>query len=232
VSSPLNTPAAAPAGTAVVDHLVVTADTLEDGVRWCEATLGVSPGPGGKHPLMGTHNRLLKIATAGFPEAYLEIIAIDPDASAPARRRWFGMDERAPGTPPRLVHWVARTDDVAARRQALLALGLDPGTPVAASRPSPGGLLQWQITVRDDGRMLCGGACPTLIEWQGVHPTTAMPDSGLALVSLQLSGLPAGVPGSIAFAPVTAVAQGPALRAILRTPRGEVALTSPDALDD
>ncbi len=232
MNTPLNTPAAGRAVTAVVDHLVVTADTLEDGVRWCEATLGVTPGPGGKHPLMGTHNRLLKIATADFPAAYLEIIAIDPDALAPARRRWFGMDERPTGTPPRLVHWVARTIDVAAQRQALLALGLDPGTPVSASRPSPGGLLQWQITVRDDGRLLCGGACPTLIQWQGSHPTTAMPDCGLTLVSLELAGLPAGVSGSLAFAPVTAAARGPALRAILRTPRGEVALTSPDAPDD
>ena len=61
----------------MVDHLVVAAATLAQGVAWCEATLGLTPGPGGKHPLMGTHNRLLKIATAAFPEAYLEIIAID-----------------------------------------------------------------------------------------------------------------------------------------------------------
>jgi len=211
---------------AVVDHLVITADTLEDGVRWCEATLGVTPGPGGKHPLMGTHNRLLKIASPAFPEAYLEIIAIDPDAPVPGRRRWFGMDDRATGTPPRLVHWVARTGGVAAQRAALLAQGLDPGTVVAASRPTPGGLLQWQITVRDDGRLLCGGACPTLIQWQGAHPTAGMPGSGLELLSLDIAGLPADAARALGFAPVRSVASGPALRAILRTPRGEVALTS------
>jgi Glyoxalase-like domain len=61
-----------------VDHLVVAADTLEQGASWCEATLGVAPAPGGEHPLMGTHNRLLRIATVNYPRAYLEIIAAQP----------------------------------------------------------------------------------------------------------------------------------------------------------
>ena len=46
-----------------IDHLVVAASSLDQGVAWCEATLGVTPGPGGEHPLMGTHNRLLRVAT-------------------------------------------------------------------------------------------------------------------------------------------------------------------------
>jgi hypothetical protein len=68
-----------------VDHLIVAAASWTDGVAWCEATLGVTPGPGGKHPLMGTHNRLLKMASDTYPQAYLEIIAIDPDAPPPTR---------------------------------------------------------------------------------------------------------------------------------------------------
>ena len=62
---------------ASLDHLVIMATSLEQGVAWCEATLGATPGPGGEHPLMGTHNRLLKIASPGFAGAYLEIIAIN-----------------------------------------------------------------------------------------------------------------------------------------------------------
>ena len=61
---------------AVVDHLVVAAASLEDGVRWCEATLGVTPGPGGRHPLMGTHNRLFAIGSDTFPQVFFEIIAV------------------------------------------------------------------------------------------------------------------------------------------------------------
>ena len=79
--------------SAAVDHLVVAAASLDQGVAWCEATLGITPGPGGKHPLMGTHNRLLKIATEPSRDAYLEIIAIDPAAPPPGRVRWFGLDD-------------------------------------------------------------------------------------------------------------------------------------------
>ena len=49
-----------------VDHVVIAADTLERGVQWCEATLGVTPERGGEHALMGTHNRLLFIGPGRF----------------------------------------------------------------------------------------------------------------------------------------------------------------------
>ena len=80
-----------------LDHLVEMADTLAEGVAWCEATLGVTPGPGGEHPLFGTHNRLLTVESAAFPLAYLEIIAINSEAAAAGRisagsqKRWFDM---------------------------------------------------------------------------------------------------------------------------------------------
>ena len=76
-----------------IDHLVVVADSLDQGVAWCKATLGVVPGPGGKHAFMGTHNRLLNLSSPAFPACYLEIIAIDPNALPPSRPRWFGMDD-------------------------------------------------------------------------------------------------------------------------------------------
>ena len=59
-----------PTSAAQLDHLVVMATTLDQGVAWCEATLGVTPGPGGEHPLMGTHNRLLSIASERFPNEW------------------------------------------------------------------------------------------------------------------------------------------------------------------
>ena len=98
---------------AQIDHLVVAAATLDEGVAWCEATLGVVPGPGGQHPLMGTHNRLLGLGGERFARCYFEIIAIDP-AAVPARarhqRRWFDLDDPVLQAAlakdgPRLVHW-------------------------------------------------------------------------------------------------------------------------------
>lgn len=177
--------------TAALDHLVIVAATLDEGVDWCERTLGITPGPGGQHALMGTHNRLFSIASAEFPLAYAEIIAIDPAAPLPERRRWFDMDdvalqERVRRDGPQLVHWVARVDDARAAVAALQAQGIARGEVLAASRPTPQGLLHWQITVRPDGQRLWDGLLPTLIQWGGVHPAATMPPSGIMLASLEM----------------------------------------------
>jgi hypothetical protein len=211
----------------LVDHLVVAAATLADGVDWCERTLGVMPGPGGKHPLFGTHNRLLKVESEAYPLAYLEIIAIDPEAPPPGRMRWFGLDAIDLSGGPRLIHWVARSTMLDMHRWGLINIGLQPGEPVAASRDTPQGLLSWQILVRDDGALLCGGALPTLIQWQGRHPAQAMPASGVVLKSLTLSGVPPRAAEVLRLRGVAlSSAPGPALRAVLSTPRGDVTITS------
>ena len=215
-----------------IDHLVVGAASLAQGVAWCEDVLGVTPGPGGQHPLMGTHNRLLKIATSTFEEVYLEIIAVDPAAAPPQRVRWFGLDEperRASlAQGPRLIHVVARSPQLDMHRFGLIQIGLQPGEPVKAGRDTPQGPLAWQILVRDDGRLLCGGALPTLIQWAGRHPTQAMPDSGVTLSALTLRGVPSRARDVLRLQGV-AVQEAPAepaLTAVLQTLRGEVVLSS------
>jgi hypothetical protein len=213
-----------------LDHLVVAAATLDEGAAWCERVLGVAPAPGGKHALMSTHNRVLKLD--GSDDAYLEIIAIDPQAPPPGRARWFGLDEpalqaalRADG--PRLVHWVARTTRLDMHRFGLVAAGFDPGVSSAAERETPSGTLRWRITVPDDGRPRYGGALPTLIEWQGSHPAPALPPSGVALESLAVRALPPKAAEVLRPLQVTLEgAPGPALTARLATPRGIITLAS------
>ena len=228
-----------------IDHLVVVAKTLERGVAWCEATLGITPGPGGEHALYGTHNRLLKIATPANPLAYLEIIAINPLAAPrpdTAPKRWFDMDDAvlqaAVAVEPRLVHFAASTDDIQSAVSALHALGIDRGPVVAASRQSPKGLLQWQITVRPDGQRLFDGTLPSLIQWGKprdteplrLHPRNNLPRSGVSLKGLSLthpdaSRLQAAF-SAIGLAGIT-IATGTAhLVATLQTPKGLVTLHS------
>ena len=210
---------------AAVDHLVVAAASLEEGVAWCESTLGVTPGPGGKHPLMATHNRLLKIASETFPLAYLEVIAIDPGAPPPGRARWFGLDTLDLSAGPRLLHFVARSDMLDMHRWGLITLGLHPGDPVKASRDTPQGPLSWDILVRSDGALLCGGALPTLIQWRGAHPAQRLAESGVSLQSLALGGVP---PRARELLRLRAVswAETPALTATLSTPLGLVTLST------
>ena len=225
---------------ATLDHLVVLAPSLSSGVAWAEATLGVTPGPGGEHPLMGTHNRLLRLSNGkGQPgAAYLEIIAINPAATPalqPPKRRWFDMDdpalrERVAQTGPQLVHWVARVPALAAALQAWQQLGINRGEARAASRPTPGGLLQWQISLRPDGQRLFDGCLPTLIEWGQHHPSTTMADSGLTLQSLKLQHPQAAQLQSACDAiglNAVVITDGPArLSAQLGTPRGPLTLHS------
>ena len=221
-----------------VDHLVVLAPSLAEGVAWCEATLGVVPGPGGEHPLMGTHNRLIPVNTAAFPCAYLEIIAINREAvpqRAAGAKRWFDLDDdalqaRLRTQGPQLAHWVAEVPDLPQALATLSAQGIDRGQVVAASRPTPQGLLRWQISVRDDGQRLFNGCLPTLIQWGDTHPTQAMADQGVALESLALAHPQAGALRQALDAVglgAIPVHTGPArLQARLRTPRGPVDLIS------
>ncbi len=223
-----------------VDHLVVLATDLASGVAWCERTLGITPTAGGEHPLMGTHNRILSIASPAHPRAYLEVIAINSGAekSIPSSaRRWFDMDDAALQQQvaehgPQLIHWVASVPDVAAAHAALSALDLERGAIVTASRPTPNGLLQWQITVREDGLRLMDGCLPTLIQWGPVHPCDSLPASGVQLQSLALqhpqsATLQAACDAIGVTGAVTLLAGGaPRLTAGLTTPRGPVALVS------
>lgn len=221
-----------------LDHLVVAAASLDEGVAWCESTLGLAPGPGGEHPLMGTHNRLLAISSPAYPQAYLEIIAIHagaPLSRPPGSRRWFDLDDRdlqaqLKSGGPQLIHFVARTDDADAAVQALKDTGLDRGPLIAASRATAQGLLKWKISVRDDGQRLFYGTLPTLIEWGEVHPAQGMADSGVSLLSLQArhtrhEALRAAH-AAIGLAGVEIAQGAPNLSAVLQTPRGIVTLES------
>ena len=157
-----------------LDHLAVVARTLEEGTTYVEAVLGAEMSSGGKHPRMGTHNRLLSLG----PDLYLEVITVDPDAPKPQRRRWFNLD--AYDGAPRLMNWICRTDDIEA---ALSKAPAGSGTPMAQTR----GDLSWTMAVPDFGRLPYDDASPALIEWgAGVHPAKRLPDHGFRLSRLDV----------------------------------------------
>ena len=233
--------------TAEVDHLVIVAASLGEGVQWCERTLGITPGPGGEHPLMGTHNRLFNLSSQTFPRCYAEIIALQPGAvasrTAAGQKRWFDMDDallqsRVARDGPQLLHFVARVSGVVSAVKALAALRLDRGQPIAASRQTASGLLRWRITVRDDGQRLFFGGLPTLIQWGDAaerpeaasHPVDSMAASGVVLESLQFSHPRAGTLSeaydAIGLQTVQVMSGAPNLSARLTTPLGSVTLQS------
>lgn len=196
-----------------LDHLVVCARTLEEGTAAVEAILGLPLQPGGRHGAMGTHNRLLSLG----PDAYLEVIAIDPDAPPPGRPRWFGLD--AWRGPPALGAWVVRVDDLDA---ALAAAPEGTGEPLDLAR----GDLLWRMGVSPFGAAPLGGAYPSLIEWRSEPATRRLPDAGCRLARLEIE-TPHEAALREALAPLLAaddrirLARGPlAFRAVIETPRG------------
>jgi hypothetical protein len=227
-------PSAAPA----IDHLVIAAPTLDAGVRWCEQTLGISPGAGGEHTLMGTHNRLTLIASPTFPQAYLEIIAINPKATptkARTQARWFGFDEaavhdRLQAHGPQLVHWVARVPNLADALAQCTGAGVDIGKPVPASRMTASGLLSWSIAIRPDGHLSHGAVMPTLISWGPQHPSATMASRGIHLKAFTCSHPQAATLNALWQAlggSSTCFVAGPVgLRALIETPQGEVCVGS------
>jgi hypothetical protein len=228
-----------------IDHLVIVAKSLEQGVQWCEDTLGITPGPGGEHTLFGTHNRLFKIASPANPMAYLEIIAINPNVVRPKRAcptRWFDMDnpalQKAVAKEPRLVHFVVNTPDLKAARMAIRMQGIDRGPAIAGNRRTNRGTLNWQISVRADGQRLFDGCMPSLIQWGKpdatdplkLHPRNTLTRSGVTLQSLEVTH-PSADKLQAAFDAIelnrVTVTEGTAnLKATLQTPKGLIVLSS------
>jgi Glyoxalase-like domain len=207
-----------------IDHLAVAATSLEG--RELDELLGVALSAGGRHARMGTHNRLLRLGAG----AYLEVIAIDPEAGRPDRPRWFELDDPAMharlAAGPRLVHWVARVEAT-----ELPALPIDVGPWERFQR----GDLSWQLTVRPDGTLPADGVAPSLIFWPGsAHPAARLPDAGVTLEGLELAHPRAGevqrqldVLGLDVRCTAAAL---PSLVAHLRTPGGPRTLRSTDPL--
>lgn len=164
-----------------LDHLVIGAASLEQGARYIRECLDVVIPKGGAHPLMGTHNLLMRLGDAAF----LEVIAIDPAAPPPSRKRWYGLDDPELQSritiSPMPIAWVVRSGDII-RNAALCGYSSD--EIIKVSR----GDLSWQLTVPDDGHLPWGGALPHVIEWDGgVRPWEQMADFGFRLDRLTLS---------------------------------------------
>jgi len=156
-----------------LDHLIIASTDLARDVPAIEAQLGVPLAPGGQHEAMGTHNRLLSLG----PEIYLELIAINPTASAPDVPRWYALDDFSGA--PRLTHWAARCPDLDA---ALRVSPLGTGKPWQLHRDA----LRWRMAVPETGQTPFDGAFPALLEWQSPHPAPKLEDLGFRLQRLVL----------------------------------------------
>ena len=158
-----------------IDHIIISSPSLDAGVKYVYKTLGVTPQFGGVHSRMGTHNYLLRLGNS----TYLEVIAINPDAPSLVRPRWFALDTLGENAKPKLLTWVARTNDIklAITNSQILFGNIEP-----MNRAD----LNWLITIPADGSLPLNGICPSLIQWQNEpHPAFKLPDSGCSLIGIE-----------------------------------------------
>jgi len=158
--------------TAEIDHLIVGAPDLDEGVRWVEERLAARPATGGRHPDLGTRNALLSLG----PDVYLEVLGPDPEAPEPRGPRPLGIDDL---DAPRLVSWGARTtEELPALVERARAGGVDLGEVVHGSRARPDGTtLTWTLT--ELHAPLAGGVVPFFIDWGDTeHPARTAPPGG------------------------------------------------------
>lgn len=197
----------------VLDHLVVSAGSLAEGVANVEAVLGVPLAGGGEHAHMGTHNRLLALG----PDDYLEVIAVNPAARRPPYPRLFDLDNFS-GV-PRLTNWVMRVKNLG---EALAQAPMGTGVATPLSR----GDFRWNMAVPVSGQYPFGGAAPGMIEWLGAHPAPLLPASGCRLRALEIAhpeaaALRAALDPFLDDARVRIVAgKARAMRAEIETPHG------------
>ena len=205
-----------------IDHFMYAGPDLDVLSQGFAALTGVEAEPGGQHPQIGTHNRL--IGSKG--PMYLELIAPDPTSAArsplragiaqlprPCLHR-FIMDATGADL-DHLVRVYAKVG-ISAQVHDMHRITLD------------GTTLRWRLLVPDENRY--GLFAPFFIDWLHTpHPCTRLAPA------FETLGIEAGHPGSEALRALwqdLAVpiplhsADAPYLRLALKTRRGQVVLTS------
>jgi len=203
----------------VIDHLVFATPDMEHGIRRLAELLGVTAALGGRHPKWRTQNALLSLG----PRVYLEFMGPDDNPPDPDNPRPFGIDGLSS---PRLVTWVARSDNLQKTVSDAKLLEIDLGEVQPGSRKKPDGtLLHWEMTDLTKDRE--NGVVPFFINWGATpHPGGTSPQG------CRLAGLRVFHPEADRITHVLSrlgigleVEKGPVgLEALVSVPRGQVIL--------
>jgi hypothetical protein len=172
----ISLPTAAATPPAQIDHILLGIDDLDRGVKQFEASTGVKPVYGGKHP-RGTHNALVSLGDG----TYVEIIAVQKGSKPPDD--YAGLAQLHELTP---IGWAVSSKDSAQLRSRLEAAGMAVTEAAPGSRTTPAGkTLSWQTFGLKDNFE----EAPFFIVWsaQTAHPSTTSP-TGCKLQQWHIAG--------------------------------------------
>jgi hypothetical protein len=204
-----------PAPALQIDHLILGAADLEQGIERFAARTGVRPVFGGRHPGRGTQNALASLGGG----RYVEILAPVPEAAdTPDFRGLRALKDLTP------VGWAVSTRDVSATVTALARAGFKASEPRDGARDRPDGRkLEWTtfgIEPAIDG-------APFFIRWGDgtVHPSADSP-GGCTLAAFLVAAADGSGLGRLldALAPGVDVGRRPGtpMEIVLRCPKGDV----------
>lgn len=207
-----------------VDHLVLGVSDLQKGIEWFEKATGVRAMVGGKHPNRGTQNALVSFGN----RQYLELLAPDPEQKNHPRAA-----DLLKLTEPRLILWASATPEIDALSQQSKAARLLTMGPADGARQRPDGkLLKWRslsVAREADKDLVYFNVVPFFIQWDkdSLHPSVDSPQ-GCKLLSLEFEHPEANtiteMMKSLGIKAKISKADSPAIKASLKTPKGNVVL--------
>jgi hypothetical protein len=150
---------------ATLDHFIYAGRDLDVMSARFEQMTGVSPGRGGRHPGMGTHNALASLGN----DIYFELLAVDPTQKDKLEGTMGARINALPS--PRLFAYMLKGRDLAQQQKVLASHGITADL-FDASRTTPdGGTLKWRLLVPHDNPL--GDFVPKFIDWLDTpHPST------------------------------------------------------------
>ncbi|MEK7834410.1 MAG: VOC family protein, partial [Acidobacteriota bacterium] len=194
------------------------------GIEWFEKLTGVRPVTGGKHPNRGTQNALISFGN----RQYLELLAPDPEQKNHPR-----AVDLLKLTEPRMVLWASATSEIDAVAKQAKAGNLLTMGPIDGSRARPDGkLLKWRslsVAREADKAVVYFNIIPFFINWDkdSLHPSMDSP-LGCKLLSLEFEHPEAAkmteMMKSLGLKAKIAKADSQAIKATLKTPKGNVVL--------
>lgn len=125
-----------------LDHLVIACADPDAAAADLERQVGLRPGGGGRHDILGTFNRLVWLG-----DSYLELIGVfDRDL---AEHSWIGAPSvRALDAGGGLATWSVATDDIDGDVARLNAGGAALAESIAGERRRPdGAVVRWRLSV-------------------------------------------------------------------------------------
>jgi hypothetical protein len=188
-----------------IDHVVIAVGDLAAAARQLEASVGIAATGGGRHPVLGTANRLVWLG-----DSYIELVTVADEAIAAGS--WLGVPVAATlAHGGGFVTWAVASDDLDGDVSSFRALGAGYGDLVDGERRRlDGDIVRWRSAIPN---RLGPAEPPFLIahdpasaEWQPadraarvvqVHPLGG-PDGAMGPVRLDVLELATGaVPATI-----------------------------------